>query len=273
MLFYSCDKITPPYVEGGNGGGTNDSVNYVKKVLVEDFTAHLCNNCPRAHKTLEELKELYGDKIVAIGIHVGDLAAPLTQNYFGEDFRTTVGNDLDNYFSASNAGLPVGMVNRKKVNDNFLQSYSEWGSSINEILQEPQWLNIVTSTSFDTTSRKLNVTATVYVINTFQADSGLKLCFYLTEDSLIGWQKDADNESGEDVSNYVHRHVLRAALNGTWGETISLNTNIVGYSTSINVNNFEVSTDYNENHCYIVTFVYNVSTLEILQADETPILH
>ncbi len=275
-VFVSCDKVEPPYVENGGNTPSNDTGNtekIVKKVLVEDYTAHLCNNCPAAHRELQTLQGVYGEQIVPVGIHVGSLAAPLTATYFGEDFRTQTGNDLNDFFGADAAGLPVGMVNRREFNGNRLLPYSEWGSAVQQLLSEPQTLNIVTDVVYNNVSHSIDVTATTTVINAFQPGGNLKICLYLAEDSIIGWQKDAENESGEDVQDYIHRHVLRGALNGTWGQLISLDPSVAGDTAVINVNSFSVDTAYNINQCYIISFVYDDNSLEIYQADEVKVIN
>ena len=267
VLFWSCDKVKPPYIE------ENSAVQSDKKVLIEDFTGHLCNNCPRAHRELEHLKEIYGEQVIAIGIHVGNFAIPLTENYFGEDFRTETGNELNDFFGADAAGLPNGMVNMKKINGSYLLSYSDWGSAVASVLSQPQYIEINTTADFDTTTRKLDVTVNARVLKYFDAEDGLKICVYLTEDSIVGWQKDAENTGSEDVSDYVHRHVLRGSLNGTWGEAIDLDPNVYGDQVEYKITNFQVDTAYNYKQCYVVPFIYNAYTLEILQADEVKIFN
>ena len=267
FALWSCDKIEPPYTEEGSVAETG------KKVLIEDFTGHLCNNCPRAHRELEHLKSIYGDQLISIGIHVGNFAQPLTENYFGEDFRTETGNELNDFFGADDAGLPNGMVNMRKVNGNYLLSYTEWGSVVATILAEPQKLDLTTTAEFDTATRKLDVTVTAKVLKYFKADEGLKICVYLTEDSIVGWQKDAENEGGEDIPDYVHRHVLRGSLNGTWGETINIDPTVYGSETDYKITGFSVDTSYNYKQCYVIPFVYDAKTLEIIQADEAKIFN
>ena len=59
LITTACDKVEPPYMEDNGGGVVGDTV---RTVLFEDFTAHKCVNCPRAHKMLEDLHQLYGEK-------------------------------------------------------------------------------------------------------------------------------------------------------------------------------------------------------------------
>ena len=59
----SCDKIEPPYFQNNGAIVTGDTV---RKLLFEDFTGHDCVNCPSAHKKIEDLQAIYGDRIVVL---------------------------------------------------------------------------------------------------------------------------------------------------------------------------------------------------------------
>ncbi len=46
-IFVSCDKVEPPYIENPVIIDTNNNEG-TKRVLIEEFTGHLCPNCPEA---------------------------------------------------------------------------------------------------------------------------------------------------------------------------------------------------------------------------------
>jgi thiol-disulfide isomerase/thioredoxin len=126
ILFVSCcDNIEGPYLES-NGGGGNDSSTYVQKVLIEDYTAHFCVNCPRAAIQIEDLEAVYGNKIIPLAIHVGFLAQPANNPPYDLDLRSPEGTDLDNEFGCSAAGLPNGMISRTVYNSNILVGDGDW---------------------------------------------------------------------------------------------------------------------------------------------------
>ena len=89
---------------------------------------------------------------------------------------------------------------------------------------------------------------------------------YLTEDSIVNWQKDYVATPSTDIENYVHRHVLRGSLNGTWGELVDLAPAV----NSIYTKSYSLLLDntWDENHCSIVAFVYETSSNEVIQAEE-----
>ena len=93
LLIQACDKIEAPYREGAVVvSGTNDSTVVIgsdtivfpsdtasprKKVLVEDYTGHLCGNCPYAGLLLNDtLRGIYGDKFITVSVHSGFFAYP-----------------------------------------------------------------------------------------------------------------------------------------------------------------------------------------------------
>jgi thiol-disulfide isomerase/thioredoxin len=44
-----------------------------RRVLLEDFTGHTCNNCPAAAVIAEGLQTFYGeDQLILVGVHAVD---------------------------------------------------------------------------------------------------------------------------------------------------------------------------------------------------------
>jgi len=267
VLYFGCDKIEPPYTTTQNNNPDTNQI-AVKKVLFEDYTGHLCVNCPAAHDILAQLITLYPNQIVPISIHVGNFAVPLSPNYFGEDFRTSEGEALNTFFGNDAAGLPNGMVNRREFSGNRILTADQWGTAIDAILQEPQSVDFNITNTFDTGQNKLSTKIDISFLENF--DQTLYLCAYLTEDSIVGWQKD-NREDPEDIPNYVHRYVLRASLNGTWGEKIT-GTYSQNNTITMQYDNFTLDTSFVPEHCSVVVFVYDSTSLEIFQADEKAIL-
>jgi len=239
IVFNGCDKITAPYkipvvVPAGE-----------RNVLVEDFTGHKCGFCPRATRSVYDLKQTYGDRLIILSIHAGFFASTNIPPYT-YDFKCTESTTIDTDFGISLAGNPNGMVNRKKLN----------GST------EPLPVRIDVSAEYDTTTRQLD--AQVQLDFASDLSGTHKLAIYLVEDSIVKWQKDYD-ASPSDVENYVHREVLRGSMSGTYGETISNTlsgeTAIRNYSTTLN-------TGWDAKHMSLVVFLYNDATKEIIQVEQ-----
>ena len=82
-----------------------------------------------------------------------------------------------------------------------------------------------------------------------------KLQVWIVEDGIVAVQLLKGNRKDK---NYVHNHVFRAAVTGTWGTDIALQENVEAK------NNFSIQLDskWNEKNVSIVAFVYNDSGVQ-----------
>ena len=106
LIFTSCDKLEGPFMSDSNISPTDtNSTDFIKKVLIEDYTGHTCPNCPSAARELEAIHDIYGDRIIGVAIHVSkSFARPYHISQapqFQYDFRTQWGYDWDNFFGIS----------------------------------------------------------------------------------------------------------------------------------------------------------------------------
>ena len=274
-LFSACDIIEPPYTEG-NGVDTvlcppqdfEAVTNHTRKVLVEDYTGHTCGNCPRAAETAASLINTYGEQVVVVAVHVGFFAEP--KNYpngsYATDYRTEAGNELDAYFGNSSAGLPNGLVNRKPFggSSNAVLSYNSWAGAVAAEVAQAPVADIYIKPQYDEASNTACADVKVEFLTNLSDE--YKLSVLITEDSIVSWQKDYD-ATPSDISDYVHRHMLRASFNGTWGEPIGTAPIITG-SSDIKRYSVTLNSAWNSEHLHVVAFVYNASTYEVIQAEE-----
>jgi hypothetical protein len=289
ISFSSCDYIDPPYSH--DAPKTCDTVvvtftprlpgEKMKKVLVEDMTGHRCGNCPRAAETIVTLKTTYGEQVIAIGLHSSipesftglyptDTVINPEQKYV-YDFRTTVATAIDAYFGVSAVALPNGMVNRKSFSGSTVLDHNTWSSHVATELSTPQQLDIQLKNFWDPTS---NAICSFYYVEAMQnLSSSYNICLYLLEDSLVHWQKDY-LAAPSDIELYTHRHVLRGAINGDWQGT-QVNGGapltdggeyILSYTIDIDPSKWDVD------HLYVVGFVYDAVTYEVLQAEEVKLI-
>lgn len=264
-----CDRVKGPFVEVQEDIDTSwkpvfpERTNPIKKVLLEDFTGHQCGNCPRAHEEALSIYNQYPGKVVIVSEHVGYFAEIRNSNKYTYDFRTTVGNEIDNEFGASAAGLPKGMINRMIYNNSKIHDKNVWNSIVSQALQNPIQADIQILYKWNDTQEKLNVAVQAKNIQTTESD--LKLFVFLVEDSIINWQKDY-SKNPQDIPDYAHRHVLRASFNGAWGESVTWNNQLFEKKYALSVNS-----EYNKNHLYVVAALYNNVSKEIIQVEEVKI--
>ena len=255
-----------------------NSNNYVKKVLIEDFTGHLCPNCPQAANEIDAIHNIYGDQIIAIAIHVTkSFARPYPASQapsFQYDFRTIWGDDLDNFFDISSAGLPRGMINRMGYPNNHKLGKDEWANAVtNELNKEIDFGIIINSNNN-------NINVTTEILNNISGSYNLVVC--LTENGIINWQKDGT----ENIEDYEHNHILRSVL---IDESLSNNTSLeigqeiqknISYNlTSLEQFNIDYSANtaelgngnagnWNAENMSIVAYIYDTNTKEIVQAEQ-----
>jgi hypothetical protein len=279
VLFQACDKIEMPYREPGTapagGGGTSTEVDStvveetgavtkVRKVLIEDYTGHKCGNCPAAALKLEEIQTANPNQVVGIAVHAGSFAHVATPNYT-TDFATPTGDEWDTFFGISNAGNPNGMVNRKDYpSPQHIKQHNTWSTEVATALAvaPDAWLHI--RNTYFKNSRTLKT----HVTNEYlTAQNGTyKISAVIVESGIVDYQKDY-SQTPADIPNYTFNHLLRASLNGSWGDTLASGAIVVG-ATQTKDYQFTLPATWKEANCKVVTFIYNAATYEVMQVNE-----
>ncbi len=260
LLMQSCNKIDDKLIPIAAKDW------YGKRILIEDYTGHRCPNCPAAAIVASDLKALYGDKIVVIAVHAGYFAEPKPLLNFPEDFRTTAGTEWDNFFGISNAGNPNGLINRVGFpTTTHIINPNAWAAKVGSLLTEIPEVEIEITPNFNTSTNILTGQVKTKFLKTIKKK--LKLQIVITEDSIIAPQQNASTI----VVDYVHRHVLRGALNDSWGSELTngLANSYIDTEILTPISSFAIDpTKWKTKHCTIVAFVYDDNTKEILQVAE-----
>ena len=274
LIITSCDIEEGPFITDYNA-----YVNPEKKVLIEDFTGHLCPNCPDAAEELEAIKSIYPDQIIGLAIHVSTTFArpyPASQApLFQYDFRTQWGDEIDNYYAISDGGLPKGMINRIGFPENHKLGKDEWSTIVaNELKKEIDFKIYISS---DSTS--ISIISESQKNNT--GDYNLIVC--LAESNIINYQKDGQT----NIDNYSHNHVLRSVLidqqlsntsNYIIGQEIETSItynldDLEQYNITYSLNNTAElgngnAGEWNADNMSVIAYIYNNNTKEIIQVEE-----
>ena len=222
-----------------------DTIDYFvptgRHVLIEDFTGQECSNCPNATDLIAQLQEMHGhDNVIAVGIHSGPLGVKPEKS--PEGLATALG---DAYYAYWHIEMqPYGVIDRS---DGPL-STDWWTAKVNWDLSEEQpapSLNIWLETSVGD-DRKLEVET---VLAAFEHARG-NLQLWIVEDGIVAYQKMPD---GTTNHNYVHNHVLRDAVNGDWGEEVTIETDDLKTFT----HSYVIPQAWNIDNLAVVAFVYN----------------
>ena len=222
----------------------SDRLIYVKpadvkrRVLLEDFTGQRCVNCPKASDEIKALQEQYGeDHVIAVGIHSGPLGFYTKGDYLG--LSTEVGDEYYDHWALEYQ--PVGLIDRGAPLE-----YTAWNARIREELEKTAPVEI--DIELHQNDNQLTVRAEVMGID--GTTSG-KLQLWLTEDGITAFQMMPD---GTRNMEYIHRHVFRAAINGTWGESVSV---AEGETITTKDYLFTIPEGWNADRLSVVAFVYN----------------
>lgn len=215
-----------------------------RTVLIEDFTGQRCVNCPTASAEIEKIKQDYGtDKVIAVSIHAG----PFSRSMLGKRYALAT-DEGDAYYEAAGADhQPIGMVNRRGLSD-----YPQWASAVYEQIQITTPVTITLAATLDEEQGTLEVLTSLLSGSDL---AGAKLQLWLVEDGVVAFQMLPD---GSTDSQYVHHHVLRAALNGTWGEDVSLSVGVpLTLKRTVSLADYSNVTDIH--NLSVVAFVYTAA--------------
>ena len=183
-------------------------------VLIEEFTGTRCPNCPTGAERIAALHEYHGNKVIPVSLFP-DQPKALTKPW-DVDLRTTVASDIFNQYNKDNA-LPAAMFNRVS-NDGAVLSTSMtlWSNYVSNILEDENDTyapaDITLTPNYNPETRNLTVQYNCFFTKDINEDVSFQV--YILENGIVGTQSTSTAKD----NNYVFNHVLRTALNGTWGK-------------------------------------------------------
>lgn len=249
ILFASCSNLDE-----------NERFTYVKPasvarcVLLEDYTGQLCVNCPNAVGVIDQIHEVYGENVIAVGIHGGRLS-------LSSDLPNNVGlatiESEEYYQNAGAPAQPSGRINRKGAPSTI----DTWQASVASEIEKTAPVSLELTANYDAKSRTVNVN-----VDAMGVDGNVsgKLQLWIIEDNIVTLQM---MPNGSRNLEYVHNHVLRAAVNGTWGEDFSI---AEGAEKTVNASAV-LKANWKPEDCSVVAFVYNDSG--VMQAAKVKIIN
>lgn len=220
-----------------------------RAVLIEDLTGQRCINCPDGNDIITDIIKTYGeDNVIAVGIHCGPGGFAGNSKRVG--LMTDTGVEYYKYWAnGTNLGQPSAIFNRKKgPSDNF----NNWAAEVGLIISEKANLSVNIANAYDAKTRTLTTKVGAFGVN--GTVSG-KLQVWIVEDGIKAMQLMPDGSANQE---YIHNHVFRAAVNGTWGEDITVKE---GETTS-NDYSYVLPETWNADNISVVAFVYNGNGVE-----------
>jgi hypothetical protein len=212
FLAVSCDIIEAPYEEDGG----NQVVKPPRNVLIEDFTGFRCGNCPPAGVEAQAIIEANPGRVFGMAIHVGVLATPTQSHPY--EFRTDVGNSIDEFYGISLIGTPMGLINRTEYDDKIILTYPNWANAVEEQLSLTADMSIELEAEYNSATSTITVNPKLIYFEDVSPDHYFNI--YITENNIIEYQKWYNNDP-DDIYDFEHNHVLRDGFYGAWGEQVS----------------------------------------------------
>lgn len=234
-----------------------------RKILFDEYTGHMCSGCPNGHTTLEQLLNQYGDTLVAVGIHANyfaGLGVGANAEIFSYDFRTEAGEQL--FIDHGLNTNPAAIINRSGTPIYNVMSWSIGVQNADRSIHAA--IQIINQYNENTNKLKVN-TKTTFLED---YDQPVQLSLLLIEDNIIKPQQVGTHVEEE----YVHNHVLRAGINGTYGEYISPGGMVTSYEDYY----YGYSIDFTDHdwvpeNCSVVAILLDATSREVLQVEKTKV--
>lgn len=238
-----------------------------RTLLIMEFTGNNCKNCPNGAAMVDQIKEDDGSgRVISVGLHpYGDINTnPVFSKYTMpdlQDLRSQAATALYDYYKPS--GFPTAIFNG--LISSMSGSIPEWMQKASEALAVSAAMSITASTTYDEASRKLDVDYSIEFGN--NVGRRLNVTVWLVESGIMGTQTMPDGKLNLD---YEHNHVLRASLNGDWGDSIGDDFHV----GEIRNGNASMTLDekWNASNCDVVVFVYADDDKEVEQALQIPVI-
>jgi len=249
MLFASGCNIIPENdrLIPITGGSVSE-----KKALLVEFTDQSCINCPNANAEIDQLKEHFSDTLVVVSIHSNPLPYPLV---------TKEGNQYEQYFQAEDH--PDGIIDGGCGGKYISHDPQVWGGFILERLKTAPAVNINLSAALDESSEEATINVQLTGRDTL---TNAKLQLWIIENNITQWQLMPDGTRNND---YLHNHVFRASVNGTWGESFS-----IGVAEEKDFNySYTMPATWKSEDIKIIGFVYNPDTNETFNVQEISLIN
>jgi hypothetical protein len=167
------------------------------------------------------------------------------------------------------------MINRKDYTPTttaHVKSYGTWATEVAGLLALPPVADLKITNTYNASTRSISINTSSEFLTDTLVTGSYSLIVMITQDSIIDWQLDGTTHN----PNYVHRHVLRDNVNGTWGDALTTGT-VTPHAPITKNYTYTLPAAYlgiacNENHCHVVAFIYNRANYEVLQAAEAKVV-
>jgi hypothetical protein len=273
LSFVKCD-----YVEDPETMPTVAAFDTTKRIaLIEEWTGHTCIACPNAARLIDTLRQVYGERFVAISIHDGFFAwsppagmpgcATGHPDAFTSDFQCPTAASYTSAHSSGPSQPPQGMMNRLGIPSNTeIKGRGRWAGHVDSIIQTNAICSIHIDHNYNASTRA--ITATVRGTWLMTHPNNLNVAIMLTESGMVGWQTDGTDCDSEFVFNDVLRECLNTpgSISGT---SLTSAPTVPGTTYAYTLSTpYTLPAAFDEAHCHLIAIIYDTVTGEAMQAWE-----
>ena len=224
LLMGGCDVLDDPVIpltinyRGEAAPPSFDAMSTgPQHVLLEDFTAHQCGNCPPAGALAEQIAEDNDGLVHLLAIHAGSLAA-VSSAPFDTDWTNTEANAYWDQLAAQ--VNPIGRINRRGGPEE-IASPNNWPALVNaELALTPDAHLQGTIIPDPTVSGDVHLHTHITFANAVPGD--VRLALLINENHLIAAQLDYQSDP-QVIEDFEHNHLLRGSLSGADGLVVASN--------------------------------------------------
>ncbi|MCS6905158.1 MAG: Omp28-related outer membrane protein [Bacteroidia bacterium] len=241
-----------------------------RNVFLEEFTGTWCPNCPRGHRIFDLIVK--SNPRAMIAAHHGPDAqsdvmfipesGPIIQAY-----RPSYPNlAVDRIFWPDKGSVAF-----------FDPGDNSWSTKTTQRLNMPTPMEVkLTNVQYNPSNRNVSVTLEAKLLDYVKLGS-LRFNIYVTEDSVVGPSPSYDQRDGQNtIRGYVHRHVLRAAPTGAWGDATVIPENYELNKTYSKTYEFRLPDGVRPHKVSLLGFVMlfdqNITRHEVFNAHEVTLV-
>lgn len=222
LLLGGCDVLDDPVIpltinyRGDAAPPSFDAMSTgPQHVLLEDFTAHQCGNCPPAGALAEQIAEDNDGLVHLLAIHAGSLAA-VSSAPFDTDWTNAEANAYWDQLAAQ--VNPIGRINRRGGPEE-IASPNNWPALVEAELALTPDAHLQGAVIPDPTgSGDVHLHTHITFANAVPGD--VRLALLINENHLIAAQLDYQSDP-QVIEDFEHNHLLRGSLSGADGLVVA----------------------------------------------------
>jgi hypothetical protein len=222
LLLGGCDVLDDPVIpltinyRGDAAPPSFDAMSTgPQHVLLEDFTAHQCGNCPPAGALAEQIAEDNDGLVHLLAIHAGSLAA-VNSAPFDTDWTNAEANAYWDQLAAQ--VNPIGRINRRGGPEE-IASPNNWPALVEAELALTPDAHLQGAVIPDPTgSGDVHLHTHITFANAVPGD--VRLALLINENHLIAAQLDYQSDP-QVIEDFEHNHLLRGSLSGADGLVVA----------------------------------------------------